>query len=102
MVYMASTIAHDTVSGASTPMGQTGDVPAAVGSHPQHDVFADEFLDHARDNLYNAQYDRPALSRASRRRGRTHRVGRCLRSVPAGTFSAHDLADPMHWLPDDA
>jgi hypothetical protein len=27
------------------------------GAHPQYDVFADEFLDHASDNLYNAHYD---------------------------------------------
>ena len=33
---------------------QNGVVSDAVGPHPQYDVFADEFLDHARDNLYNA------------------------------------------------
>jgi len=42
------------------PMDQTGDVPDSVGSHPQYDEFADEFLQHAGDNLYNAHYDRPA------------------------------------------
>lgn len=38
----------------------TGLVSDAVGSHPQYDDFADEFLDHARNSLYNAHYDRPA------------------------------------------
>jgi ubiquinone/menaquinone biosynthesis C-methylase UbiE len=41
-------------------MDQTGYVPDSVGSHPQYDVFADEFLDHASDGFYNAHYDRPA------------------------------------------
>jgi len=31
-----------------------------VGREPQYDVFADEFLDHARGGFYNAYYDRPA------------------------------------------
>ncbi|MFI5776636.1 class I SAM-dependent methyltransferase [Nocardia sp. NPDC051570] len=31
-----------------------------VGSRPQYDVFADEFLEHARDGFYNAHHDRPA------------------------------------------
>ncbi|MET0898886.1 MAG: methyltransferase domain-containing protein [Mycobacterium sp.] len=35
----------------------------AVGRHPQYDVFADEFSDKARDNFYNAHYDRPACLR---------------------------------------
>jgi hypothetical protein len=26
----------------------------------------------------------------------------CRQRVPAGDFSAHDLADPIHWLPDDS
>jgi hypothetical protein len=34
-------------------------VTDAVGSDPQYDVFADEFLDHAGNNLYNAHYGRP-------------------------------------------
>jgi hypothetical protein len=33
---------------------QTGNVTDVVGSDPQYDVFADEFLDHARDGFYNA------------------------------------------------
>ncbi len=40
--------------------GQTGNVTDVVGSNPQYDVFADEFLDHAHDGFYNAHYDRPA------------------------------------------
>jgi hypothetical protein len=31
-----------------------------VGREPQYDVFADEFLDHARSGFYNAYYDRSA------------------------------------------
>jgi 2-polyprenyl-3-methyl-5-hydroxy-6-metoxy-1,4-benzoquinol methylase len=31
-----------------------------VGREPQYDVFADEFLDHARSGFCNASYDRPA------------------------------------------
>jgi hypothetical protein len=31
-----------------------------VGREPQYDVFADEFLKHAQDGLFNAHYDRPA------------------------------------------
>jgi 2-polyprenyl-3-methyl-5-hydroxy-6-metoxy-1,4-benzoquinol methylase len=27
---------------------------------PQYDAFADDFLEHARDSLFNAHYDRPA------------------------------------------
>lgn len=34
-------------------------MPDAVGSHPQYEVFADEFVDHASNSLYNAHYDRP-------------------------------------------
>jgi SAM-dependent methyltransferase len=33
---------------------------SGMGREPQYDVFADEFLDHARDGFYNAGYDRPA------------------------------------------
>jgi len=35
-------------------------VDSGVGREPQYDVFADEFLGHARDGFYNAGYDRPA------------------------------------------
>lgn len=35
-------------------------MPDGVGREPLYDVFADEFLDHARDGIYNAHYDRPA------------------------------------------
>jgi SAM-dependent methyltransferase len=31
-----------------------------VGREPQYDVFAEEFLDHAKDGFFNAYYDRPA------------------------------------------
>jgi hypothetical protein len=41
-------------------MRKTGPVPDGVGPDPQYDVFANEFLTHARDGFYNAYYDRPA------------------------------------------
>ena len=31
-----------------------------VGREPQYEVFADQFLEHARDGIYNAYVDRPA------------------------------------------
>ena len=101
-----------------------------MGPEPQYDVFADEFLDHGRDGLYNAHYDRPAcLDLLGDVDGRTvldAACGPCLyaaeleargasvigfdvsprmvelsrQRVPAGTFRVHDLADPLVWLPD--
>lgn len=41
-------------------IGKTGLMPDVVGPDPQYDVFADEFLAHARGGFYNAHYDRPA------------------------------------------
>lgn len=41
-----------------------------VGREPQYEVFADEFIEPARDGFYNAHYDRPAsLTLASWLRG---------------------------------
>lgn len=107
-------------------------MPDAVGPHPQYDVFADEFLDHARDNLYNAHYDRPAcLDLLGDVAGRTVLDAACgpglyaeelaardadvigfdqsLRMaelsrerVPSGRFRVHDLADPLDWLHDES
>jgi SAM-dependent methyltransferase len=101
-----------------------------VGRQPQYDVFADEFLAHARDGLYNAHYDRPACldllgDVAGRRvldaacgpglyaaelvrRGDVvtgfdqspRMVEICRDAVPEGEFRVHDLADPIGWLPD--
>jgi len=34
---------------------QKGVVNDAVGPHPQYEAFADEYLEHARNNLHNAQ-----------------------------------------------
>ena len=109
---------------------QTGVVPDAVGSHPQYDEFADEFLDHARNNLFNAHYDRPTcLALLGDVAGRTvldaacgpglyaeelaargadvvgfdqspRMAELCRERVPTGRFRAHDLADPLDWLPD--
>jgi len=113
-------------------MDHTGYVPDSVGSHPQYDVFADEFLDHASDGFYNAHYDRPAcLGLLGDVAGRTVLDAACgpglygeeltargatvigfdqsprmaelsRQRVPSGDFRAHDLADPLHWLADDS
>jgi SAM-dependent methyltransferase len=99
-----------------------------VGSHPQYDVFADEFLDHARDGLFNAHYDRPAClallgdvegttildaacgpglyaEELGRRGARVIGFDQSPRMVelarhrlPAAQFRVHDLAEPLHWL----
>jgi SAM-dependent methyltransferase len=101
-----------------------------VGRDPQYDVFADEFLEHARDGFFNAHYDRPAClkllgdvagqhvldaacgpglyARELVRRG-AHVTGfdQSLRMVelsrtrvPEAEFRVHDLGDPISWLPD--
>ncbi|MGV0742846.1 class I SAM-dependent methyltransferase [Mycolicibacterium sp. XJ870] len=102
----------------------------AVGPRPQYDVFADEFLDHARDGLYNAHYDRPAcLALLGEVGGRTVLDAACgpglyaeelvrrgarvigldqsrrmvelsRERVPAGDFRVHDLAESLDWMPD--
>ncbi|MFC0111143.1 class I SAM-dependent methyltransferase [Kibdelosporangium aridum] len=103
-----------------------------VGSDPQYDVFADEFLEHARDGLYNAHYDRPAcLELLGDVGGRTvvdvacgpglyagelvargARVIGCdvsprmielaRQRVPSGEFHVHDLNERLGWLADDS
>jgi ubiquinone/menaquinone biosynthesis C-methylase UbiE len=110
----------------------TGLVSDAVGSHPQYDEFADEFLNHARDGLYNAHYDRPAcLELLGDVAGRTvldaacgpglyaeeltargaevigfdqspRMAELCRQRVPSGRFRTHDLADPLDWLTDQS
>ncbi|AQA04777.1 SAM-dependent methyltransferase [Mycobacterium sp. MS1601] len=101
-----------------------------VGTHPQYDVFADEFADHARENFYNAHYDRPAClsllgdvagkavldaacgpgfyAEELTRRGAEvigfdqspRMVELSAHRVPQGSFRTHDLARPLDWLPD--
>ncbi|PRX50017.1 methyltransferase family protein [Prauserella shujinwangii] len=103
-----------------------------MGPDPQYDAFADEFLEHARDGLFNAHYDRPAcldllgdvagrtvldaacgpglyaeelVARGARVTGFDHSprmVELCRQRVPSGEFRVHDLADPLGWLPDDS
>jgi SAM-dependent methyltransferase len=103
-----------------------------VGPDPQYDVFADEYLDHARDGFYNAYYDRPAcLELLGEMAGQTvldvacgpglyaremvargarvigldqspRMVELCRQRVPSGEFRVHDLADDLDWLPDDS
>jgi SAM-dependent methyltransferase len=105
-------------------------MPDVVGPDPQYDVFADEFLEHARGGFYNAHYDRPAcLELLGDVAGRTvldvacgpglyseHLVARrakvigldqssrmvelCRQRVPTGEFRVHHLAEPIDWLPD--
>lgn len=107
-------------------------MPDTVGPQPQYDVFADEFLDHARDGLYNAHYDRPAcLALLGEVEGRTVLDAACgpglyaeelvsrgatvigldisprmvelaTERVPAGDFRVHDLSAPLDWLPDQS
>jgi SAM-dependent methyltransferase len=102
----------------------------AVGPAPQYDVFADEFLDHAREGFYNALYDRPAcldlLGDVAGRRVLDAACGPGLYAeelvargasvtgfdlsprmielarerVPEGEFRVHDLAERLDWLPD--
>jgi SAM-dependent methyltransferase len=105
-------------------------VPDHVGSDPQYEAFADAFLAHARDGLYNAHYDRPAcLQLLGSVDGRTVLDAACgpglyaqelaargasvigfdlsprmvelsRERVPAGDFRTHDLTQPLDWLPD--
>lgn len=114
-------------------MDESRSEPAdAVGRVPQYDVFADEFLDHARDGFFNAHYDRPACLKllgdvAGRRvldaacgpglyagelvrRGarvvgfdQSPRMVEISRArVPEAEFRVHDLSDPIGWLADDS
>ena len=101
-----------------------------VGREPQYELFADEFLDHARDGFFNAHYDRPACLKllgdvAGKRvldaacgpglyagelvrRGAQvvgfdqspRMVGLASSRVPEGEFRVHDLGDRIGWLAD--
>lgn len=101
-----------------------------VGRHPQYDIFADDFRDHAETGFYNAHLDRPAclellgdvsglsildaacgpglyaeelVRRGASVRGFDHspRMVELARTrVPEAEFRVHDLADPIGWLPD--
>ncbi len=111
---------------------QNESVPDAVGPDPQYDVFADEFLEHARSGLFNAYYDRPAcLSLLGDVEGTTVLDAACgpglyaeelvvrgaqvigfdqsprmvelaRQRVPTGQFRTHDLDDPLDWLADQS
>jgi ubiquinone/menaquinone biosynthesis C-methylase UbiE len=113
-------------------MRKTGPVPDVVGPDPQYDVFADEFLTHARDGFYNAHYDRPAclgllgdvagptvldvacgpglysehlVARGAKVIGldqSSRMVELCRQRVPTGVFRVHDLAESIDWLPDNS
>lgn len=103
-----------------------------MGSEPQYEAFADEFLEHARDGFHNAHYDRPAcLSLLGEVAGCRVLDAACgpglyaealaahgaqvigldqsprmielsRRRVPSGEFRVHDLAAPIDWLADES
>jgi SAM-dependent methyltransferase len=103
-----------------------------VGPTPQYDLFADEFLEHARDGFHNAHVDRPTclalLGEVSGKRvldvacgpglyakelvsrgasviglDQSPRMVELSRErVPEGEFRVHDLAEPLDWLADDS
>lgn len=107
-------------------------MPDAVGPDPQYDVFADEFLEHARNGLFNAHYDRPAclglmgdvdgttvldaacgpglyaeelIARGARVIGfdlSPRMVELARQRAPAGQFRTHDLANPLDWMGDQS
>ena len=102
----------------------------AVGREPQYESFADEFLDHATNGLFNAHLDRPAclrllgdvagkhvldaacgpglyaeelISRGASVTGldqSPRMVELCRQRVPAGEFRVHDLAHRIDWIRD--
>jgi SAM-dependent methyltransferase len=101
-----------------------------VGREPQYEIFADEFLEHARDGFYNAYCDRPAclallgdvagqrvldaacgpglyaaelVRRGAQVVGFDHSsrmVELCRSRAGPGEFRVHDLGDPIGWLAD--
>jgi SAM-dependent methyltransferase len=105
-------------------------VDEQVGRQPQYETFADEFLNHAQNGLFNAYYDRPAclellgdvagkrvldaacgpglyaqelLRRGARVTGFDHSprmIEICRERARQGDFRVHDLGDPITWLPD--
>jgi SAM-dependent methyltransferase len=110
-------------------MSGVSDLSDQVGRQPQYDVFAEEFLEHAKDGLFNAYYDRPAclalLGEVAGRRvldaacgpglyaqelvrrgaevvgfDQSPRMVDICRARAAGDFRVHDLGDPISWLPD--
>jgi SAM-dependent methyltransferase len=102
-----------------------------VGSHPQYDTFADDFLEHAHDGFANAYFDRPAcLDLLGEVAGRTVLDAACgpglyaeelvnrgatvtgldissrmvelaRERVPGAVFATHDLNNPLP-LPDNS
>ncbi|MGH3924539.1 MAG: methyltransferase domain-containing protein [Pseudonocardiaceae bacterium] len=103
-----------------------------VGAEPQYEVFAEEFMDHAREGFYNAHYDRPVclellgdvagrrvldaacgpglyaealLARGAQVIGfdqSPRMIDLCRQRVPSGEFRVHDLASPLDWMPDSS
>jgi len=105
-------------------------VTQKVGRDPQYDSFADEFLEHARNGLYNALFDRPAClellgdlagkrvldagcgpglyAKEMTERGalvtgfdQSPRMVELSRQlVPQGDFRVHDMGEPLDWITD--
>jgi SAM-dependent methyltransferase len=105
-------------------------VSEQVGRRAQYDGYADKFLGHARDNFFNAHYDRPAclgllgdvagkrvldaacgpglyaaelLARGAQVTGfdvSPRMVEIAREQAPGGEYRVHDLNEPLTWLPD--
>jgi SAM-dependent methyltransferase len=126
----------DSAQGAQWSMDQTGDAElntsrvSGVGSAPQYEAFADEYLEHASRGFFNAFYDRPACldllgdvngarvldvacgpglyAEELVRRGATvvgvdqspRMIELCRARVPSGDFRVGDLGDRLDWLSD--
>jgi SAM-dependent methyltransferase len=118
------------VSATGREILHTSNVDDFVGPDPQYDLFADEFLEHARDGFYNAHYDRPVclellgdvsartvldvacgpglyaeelVARGARVIGldqSQRMVELCRQRVPSADFRVHDLSHRLDWLPD--
>jgi SAM-dependent methyltransferase len=114
----------------TSPRGSQRSEDPRIGRDSQYEVFADEFLEHASNGLYNAHYDRPAcldllgdvrglrvldaacgpglyaeelVNRGARVVGfdqSPRMIELCRERVPSGEFRVHDLADPLEWLED--
>ena len=103
-----------------------------MGAEQQDEVFAGEFLDHAREGFYDAHNERPVclglLGHVAARRVLDAACGPglyaeallahgaqvigfdqgprmidlCRQPVPSGEFRVHDLASPLDWMPDSS
>lgn len=114
------------------PVDDEREARSGVGKHPQYEVFADEFLEHASQGFFNAFYDRPAClellgdvtgarildvacgpglyAEELVRRGATvvgfdqspRMVELSQNRVPEGDFRVGDLGETFDWLADSS